>query len=589
MKTKISQEIQKIYGDSPHALKAIEQKISSCIERYRSIIPPQESKQAAFAQFDETSVVLIAYPDHIRGDGPSLQQLLQFLDEHLEGLISGVHILPFFPYSSDGGYSITDYRSIRSDFGGWSDIRAIAKNYHLMGDVVINHCSTEHAWFQGYCNGQEEYQQYFISTDPEQDLSLVARPRALPLLHPFQTAGGQKHVWTTFSADQVDVNFSHPEVLVEFIDLMLFYVSQGMNIIRLDAIAYLWKEIGTTCIHLPQTHAVVRLLRAVLDKAAPWVTLITECNVPYEDNISYFGKADEADLVYQFSLPPLLLDAAIREDTGHLQKWAAELPKPISDYGFLNFLASHDGIGLLPAHGILNDDEMQNLIAVVESRGGAVSYKATSSGTIPYELNCNYLSAICDPGDPPQLRAQKFMLTQSILLVIAGLPAIYLHSIIGSENWHPDASTLAALEAAGEKWEKRSVNREKLDYTELCNELQDPGSLRSLVLSHYKKLLAARRSSPALRPDAPQQILPSSPSVFAVLRGGEPGDENSLLCLHNFSHHPTEFHIHWTAVAFRDLIQGDAVPPYRQNGNCCFQLEPHAILWITADKKKKEA
>lgn len=128
-----------------------------------------------------------------------------------------------------------------------------------MFDLVLNHCSARSSWFKDFIAGIEPARHYFLNMDPKQDYSEVVRPRTSPLLTKTRTIDGEANVWTTFSADQVDLNWCNPEVLFEFIDILMFYISKGMRIVRMDAVAFVWKELGTNCIHLPETHEIVKL------------------------------------------------------------------------------------------------------------------------------------------------------------------------------------------------------------------------------------------------------------------------------------------------------------------------------------------
>ena len=533
-----------------------------------------------------------------------LQYLHRFLEEHLEEVVTGLHILPFSPYSSDDGFSVIDYREVNPDFGSWEDIQALAGDYRLMADLVLNHCSAESDWFLRFKQGEEPYTRYFISVDPDTDLSMVVRPRAHPLLTPVETEEGTRHVWTTFSADQVDLNFGDPVVLLEMVSILLEYVERGMQIVRLDAIAYLWKEIGHPCIHHPKTHKVVQLFRAVLEELAPWVVIITETNVPHQENLSYFGDGgNEAHMVYNFSLPPLTLDAMLREDTRHLQDWAWSLPAPSPRTTFFNFLASHDGIGLLPAQGILTQEEIDAMIAAVRERGGRISYKATPGGEIPYEMNVNYLSASTDPALPPAQRARMFLAGQAVMLVLAGVPGIYVHSLIGSENWN---------EGVEQTGHKRTINREKLHYDRVVDELIDEESLRHQVFEGYKRLLEARLAEPAFHPAAPQRIVETPHQIFCVIRGGpaaagaadagttgqaaQPQDRLAshdtpapppVICLINVSADETEVHVDVGAAgvgetkSFTDLVSGDTFFPHWDGPTrISFELEAYEIMWL---------
>ena len=306
--------------------------------------------------WNERDAVLITYGDQVSGeDSAALEaQRRWLLDQGFSDLLSAVHILPFSPYSSDDGFSVIDYRKVDPAVGEWADVERLGEDFDLAFDLVLNHCSAKSEWFGAYQSGTEPYTRYFIEADPADDrLAMVTRPRALPLLTPFATDRGEKHVWTTFSADQVDLNFAEPDVLLEMLDVLLGYVRRGARIVRQDAIAYLWKRSGTTCIHLPETHAVVKLMRDLLDAVAPGTLILTETNVPHAENVSYFGGGDEAHMVYNFSLAPLLLDALLTGDGTHLNAWLADLVQPGTGMTYFNFTASHDGVGVRPLEGLV--------------------------------------------------------------------------------------------------------------------------------------------------------------------------------------------------------------------------------------------
>ncbi|HLU09627.1 MAG TPA: alpha-amylase family glycosyl hydrolase, partial [Oceanobacillus sp.] len=312
-------------------------------------------------RFSERDVFLITYGDTLQRESePPLRTLHHFLNQWVKGAISTIHILPFYPYSSDDGFSVIDYYAVNPDLGTWEDVAALGQDFRLMFDAVINHMSARSEWFQRFLADEPDYRELFAVASPDQDLSLVTRPRTSPLLTPFQKANGETiHVWTTFSDDQVDLNYQNPDTLLRILDVLLFYVRQGAQVIRLDAIAYAWKEIGTNCIHLAQTHALIQLLRAALDHVAPQVILITETNVPHAENVSYFGNGyDEAQMVYNFTLPPLLFHTMLAGNANQLSAWANTLITPSEQTTFFNFTASHDGIGVRPVEGILSQGEL---------------------------------------------------------------------------------------------------------------------------------------------------------------------------------------------------------------------------------------
>ncbi len=477
--------------------------------------------------------LLITYADQVRAPGEApLATLARLAEMRLRGVVSGVHVLPFYPWSSDDGFAVKDFYAVAPEYGSWEELARLGRSFDLMFDGVFNHLSAESGWFQGFLSGEPAYRDFFVTVESDPDLSAVIRPRALPLLTEFSSTRGPLHVWTTFSADQADLDFRQPAVLEAIVDVVLFYLRHGARFLRLDAIAFLWKEVGTTCLHRPQTHAIVQLLRAVVDAAAPDVRLITETNVPHADNVSYFGDGtNEAHLVYNFALPPLVLHALQTGDARPLTGWAQGLTLPSREVTFFNFLASHDGIGLNPARGILSDAEIDALVARTLARGGYVGLKHLPDGsTAPYEMNINYLDALTDPaaGEPVAIVARRFLCAQAMMLCLQGVPGIYFHSLFGSRG------DRAGAEASGIK---RRINRQKLELAALEAELADPGSLRAQVFSGYAELLRVRRAHPALAPAAAQCVRDLDPRVFAVEREAA-GEGGCLLCLHNVSGEP---------------------------------------------------
>jgi sucrose phosphorylase len=574
-----------LYGEAD-AL-ALLPRLEAAIDRTRHRLATATVRQSLDAALTQEDALLIAYGDSVRSAGDSpLRGLARFLDENMAGLLSGVHILPFYPSTSDDGFSVADYRAVDPALGGWQDVEALADKHKVMFDAVINHISRASEWFQGYLRGEAPYTDYFISADAEWDLREVVRPRTLPLLTPVESALGPRLVWTTFSDDQIDLNFANPQLLFEIADLLLFYAERGASLVRLDAIAYLWKEVGTRSIHLPQTHAVVKLLRAVLDAAAPHVLLITETNVPHGDNISYFGaplpdgtRSDEAQLVYQFPLPPLILHTLATGDSTALSRWAAQLEPPLG--AFFNFTASHDGIGVLPALGLLTPEEVEQLAQRTLAHGGLISYRALSDGTqTAYELNTTWYDALNDPAQPnDDTDIARFLASQAIMLSLAGLPGIYMQSLVGARNCRP------CYEETGRA---RSLNREKFDLDALATELAQPESRTARVFAGYRRLLAARRSHAAFHPTAPQQLLEVGSHLVALARRPVEAAEDApptLLCVIEVAGAPAMATLPVGADAathWRDLLSdGEAVAG---DGRLHVALEPYQVRWLVAQQ-----
>lgn len=505
---RMTARLERLYGDGA----------SEILDRLAGVVAKNGlPRDSASSRWSEDDVVLITYGDQVHSEGQhALAVQHAFLNDHgMKSALSGVHLLPFYPYSSDDGFSVIDYRAVDTATGDWDDVAALNTDYDLMYDLVLNHCSQHSEWFQKCLAGEAPYDDYFVTEEPANpNLKQVTRPRSLPLLHDFETANGTKHYWTTFSRDQVDLNFRSPDVLVEMFDIFLMYVSRGAKIVRLDAIAYLWKELGTTCIHLEETHEVVKLMRDLLDAAAPDVILLTETNVPHKENVSYFGgdsagRPDEAHMVYQFSLAPLLLDAFLHEDARPLNQWLSNLEAPKPETTYFNFTASHDGVGVRPLEGLIEPDRFDSLIAKIRERNGHVSMKANADGSeSPYELNITYFSALV-PDEPDEaLQQRRFISSQAVMLALQGIPGVYFQSLFGAENWHKGVE---------ETKRARTINRQKYDRSVLDNWAADTAGPRGHLFAAYRDLMTQRRSLGAFHPDNPQMIHNIDPQKLVVI------------------------------------------------------------------------
>ena len=490
--------------------------------------------------------VLITYPDSIHAAGePPLATLHRFVRTRLGEAFSTVHLLPFFPSSSDDGFSVVHFRQVDPAYGRWAEIQQLAADYRVMADLVLNHASRQSGWFEDFTLGVAPACRYFVTADPRADLSAVVRPRTHPLLTPVETRGGRQHVWTTFSADQVDLDYRNPDLLFEMLDLLVFYAAQGVRVIRLDAVAFLWKEVGTPCLHAPQVHGIVRLMRRLLDLVAPDVWLVTETNVPHAENVSYFGAGDQAHLVYQFSLPPLLLHAVVNEDATALTRWAADLPAPPAGCTFLNFLSSHDGIGVRPLEGLAPPGALDQLVEHIQREGGQVSGRHQPDGSVaPYELNATWYAAV--GGADAAEREARFLCTHALMLALPGVPAVYLNSMLAAPNDE---------EGARQTGRARTLNRHKWVAAEIDSLLGDPATPTARALPALLHRLRVRGEQPAFAPDATSRVLDLGRRLFAVERAG--GGQR-LLAVHNLSRQPTPLP---PTLTGRELLHGLDLPP----------------------------
>lgn len=543
----IRKRLDAVYGKE--AAASIFQSIQSWHRKFAQRIPAQPMG------WSEKDALLITYGDSITGLASPLQTLHHFLRERVGGLLTFVHLLPFFPSTSDDGFAVTDFRALREDLGTWDEVKAFARDYRLVFDAVINHVSASSAYVQGYCAGDPGYTDFVIALAPATDTSAVLRTRDLPLLHGFQTRDGIRWLWTTFSRDQVDLNYANPRVLLEILDVLLYYAQQGCAMLRLDAIPYLWKELGTSCAHLPQTHELIKLMRNVLDLAAPHVLLLTETNVPHQENIRYFGDhGDEAQMIYNFSLAPLILWSLLKGDASVLSAWAHGIERIGPNATYLNITATHDGIGMRPTEGILNEAQRSELVQLARDHGGDITGKRNADGSVsPYELNINYFDALNDPrsNEPLEIQIARFVLSQAIPMALIGIPGLYIHSLLGSRN---DSEGVQRTGRA------RSINRHQMPLADLEADLADPGTLRSRVLSEITRLLCLRGGQSAFHPDAEQEIVDLSPTIFGVRRWNRQTGQK-ITALHNVCATAQRVAVAPCAktVVVRDLLTGERV------------------------------
>lgn len=558
MQAKIKEIINLVYGES-----FSDTHFSVLLEKIDNAISVITDKRKV--GWDEKDVVLITYADQFSAEGEkALPVFTRFYNKWLSHSFSHVHLLPFYPWSSDDGFSVIDYHDVAPETGTWQDIAELKQSASLMFDFVCNHMSAQSQWFANYLKQMPGYNDFFISVDPETDLSAVTRPRALPLLTPFTLHDGSvRHLWTTFSSDQVDLNFASPQVLIAMVDVLLHYLTEGARYIRLDAVGFMWKIPGTSCIHLEQTHQLIQLFRAITEAVAPGTVIITETNVPHKDNVAYFGDGNnEAQMVYQFSLPPLVLHAVHRQDVRALCQWASSLTLPSTKTTWFNFLASHDGIGLNPLRGILPESEILSLVEKLQAEGALVNWKNNPDGTrSPYEINVTYLDALSTRDCDDNHRIARFILAHAVLLSFPGVPAVYIQSILGSRNDYEGVERLGY---------NRAINRKKYLAGEIDSELENENSLRQKVYYRLRELIALRRAEKAFHPDSQTCFSTAGEHVLKIMRIAQSGEK--VTALFNFSDRVQT--LESNIPSGRELIAGKDIT------GTTLTLNPWQVLWI---------
>jgi len=536
--------------------------------------PETLGRQPSNDLWNERDALLITYGNSIiDGNHKPLDLLHDFLLRRMQGTVNTVHILPFFPYTSDDGFAVTDFREVNPLLGDWPDINRISEDFQLMSDLVLNHVSSKGTWFTQFLQGTEPFDKFFFQASPNDDLTQVVRPRTTPLLREIETNSGKKHVWCTFSHDQVDVDFRNPEVLLEFLRIIRLHVDNGVRIIRLDAVAFLWKEIGTTCVHLPQTHAIVKLMRLLCDHAKESIILLTETNVPKAENLSYFGHHDEAHVIYNFPLPPLVLHAMMSGTAKYLKRWQRGMPPAPLGCTYLNFTASHDGIGMRPAEGVLPETEQQKIIETIKNVGGLISMRSLpDGGEAPYEINTTFFEATRQTFAGEDIHhLRRFICSQTIVMSLEGIPAFYIHSMLATPNDH---------EAVERRQMNRAINRHRWDYPTLNALLDDSKSTSSKILTELSALLRIRAKQAAFHPNATQFTMPLDERLFGLWRQSL-DRRQSIFALHNVSNEVIEIDIESLNLIddelWVDLISGERIDLDKPT----ITLQPYQCCWIS--------
>ncbi|MFY0649289.1 MAG: alpha-amylase [Methylophilaceae bacterium] len=521
-------------------------------------------------RWDESDVALITYLDTFyNNDEKNIQTLEQVLKTYLQDNVSIIHLLPFFPYSSDDGFAVIDYLKIKKGLATWGDIKKLSLKYKIMADLVINHCSSQSEWFQQFLNNQLPGKNYFLDYKDKFDTSKIVRPRSHDLLQIFKTKKSEKFVWCTFSRDQVDLNFKNKDVLIEFLKIIKFYLDQGISILRLDAVAFLWKKLGTNCINLNETHEVIKLFRLLLDASSQKTFLITETNLPNKENLDYFGNGNEAQLIYNFSLPPLILYSMLYGNSTILRKWLMSMPPPMEGTTYFNFIASHDGIGIRPAEGLISEKNIKAILRRMKEFGGEVSYRKVENKNKPYEINIALIDALKGTIDNlDNFQIERFICAHAIMLSLEGIPAIYVHSFFGTEN---DYSGMQSTK------QKRSINRKRYDLKDLRNKMNKK-TINSTVLKQLNSLISIRKKQPAFHPNATQFTLNLGEKIFALWRQCQ-NRKQSIFVLCNITSQKQPVDLNEINLIFNknwvDLISNKKIESKK------ISLKPYQTMWIS--------
>ena len=518
---------------------------------------------------EKTSLV-ISYGDNIYSSQSSSMKIFQkFFQKNLEKLFDTIHFLPFYPSSSDSGFAVKDHYQIDKKIGNWSDLKKISKSKKIMADVVINHASARGLWFKNFLKRKKPGKDYFLTVNSKFNTSKVVRPRDHKLLKKIKIFEKNDYLWRTFSPDQIDLNFKNPSVLLRFIKIIIYLINNGVTIFRLDAIAYLWKQNGTKCINLSQTHEIIKLLRVVTSLLNVQTLIITETNLPEKENLSYFGKNNEANWVYNFSLPPLLIHAFLFENSSYLNQWSRKLPSTKHGNCYLNFIASHDGIGIRPTEGILNEKTLSSFLKRLKKNGSKFSYrKVQNKSKKVYEANITVFDALRKSDFDPKglFFLERYVSAHAIMISFEGIPAVYLNSLFGKSN--DEAKYIIT-------GNNRDVNRYKWNFNNITTKLRDKKSKQSIFYRNIGALLEIKRKQKAFHPNASRININLGPKIFCFKRISK-DKKQSIICMTNLSSKIQTPNFKKIGN-YRDLLNSNL--KFREGTSLI--LKPFQTVWLT--------
>ena len=565
---KIKSKLKSIYR---YHLSVIE--ISDCCEEIIKIINQfKKKKNKKKKLISEKTSIVICYGDSVFSSSQKhlLKNFQSFFQKKLNKFFDTVHFLPFYPSSSDSGFAVKDHYKIDSRLGNWSDITKFSKKNDVMADIVINHSSARGLWFKNFLKDKKPGKDYFLKVNSNFNVSKVIRPRDHQLLKKIDIFKQPEYLWRTFSPDQLDMNFKNPAVLIRFIKIMINLVNHGVTIFRLDAIAYLWKESGTKCINLKETHEIIKLFRLICNLLNVESIIVTETNLPEKENISYFGNSDEANWIYNFSLPPLLIYSFLFENSSHLNSWNKKLPQTKKGNSYLNFIASHDGIGMRPVEGIINNNNKYKFLKRLKKNGSRFSYrKVQNKSKKVYEANITIFDALKKSDYDPKGKffLERFISAHSIMISFEGVPAIYFNSLFGSSN--DEAKYIIT-------GNNRDLNRYRWNHKNITEKLKNLKSKQSIFYKNITNLLEIRRKQKAFHPNGTRSSVSMGSKIFCFKRQSV-DKKQTILCITNLSSKVQKTKINHKFLTWKNLLS------YNNNhiSNKMIKLEPFETVWLS--------
>lgn len=602
-----------LYGErddfEEKALRVVETLARRYIERsesHKSLDIRREQDHNWF--LSQKWVAMALYTDGFANDLNGLREKLHYFQELGINLIHIMPILTCPDGQSDGGYAVSDYHKVDSRVGSLKDLEKLSSELEkreilLTLDVVVNHTSNQHKWAKKARRGEKKYQDYYYMFDTREvpDMFEQTMPEIFP-----ETAPGnftwdeemQKWVMTVFNDFQWDLNYSNPAVFIEMLDIILFWSNKGADIIRLDAVAFLWKKIGSTCQNEREAHLILQLLKDCCQVTAPGVLFIAEAIVAPVEITKYFGEdainAKECEIAYNATYMALLWDAAATKSSNLLYQGLKSIPDKLERATWLNYVRCHDDIGLgfddadiravgyePHAHrkflidfytGSYADSNARGLIFGRNEKTGDARISGTTASLLGLQ------TALEMGNEEPVAEAiERILLLHSLVMSFGGIPLLYYGDEIGTIN---DCSYLDnELKANDSRW----AHRPKIDWDKA--ELRhSPGTIEHKIFTALKKMIAVRKEIPAFADFNNRELIQvENPHLFVFTRFNLQRNASSVLVVVNFDSESqyldmNELGYHSTSqfAHMRDLYSGDVPALFKDR----LVIPPYHFYWL---------
>lgn len=602
-----------LYGKRDDCKVQMQKLVETMARQY--ILRPDHLKQGDREREDDHNwflsqkwVGMAQYPD---GYAKNLSELQQRVHYFLELGVNMVHLMPMMVCpqgASDGGYAVSDFRQINRRFGSLEDLEKLAGEFHRHGilltlDVVLNHTSNEHEWAQKAREGDVKYQDYYYIFESREVPDMFER--TMPEVFPETSSGNftwdevmGKWVMTVFNNYQWDLNYSNPAVFTEMLDIILYWANKGADILRLDAVAFLWKKIGSICQNEREAHLVLQLMKDCCQVTAPGVLFIAEAIVAPVEIAKYFGEdainAKECEIAYNASLMALLWDAVATKNAKLLTQGIKSLPDKLERATWLNYVRCHDDIGLgyddNDIRAVDYDPQAHRQFLVDYFTG---KYGDSSARGLPFGHNDKTgdtrisgslaslvgLEAALESGDQEEIdiAIKVILLLHGIIMSFGGIPLLYYGDEIGTLN---DSSYLEdPAKANDSRWTHRPrINWEK---AELRN---TPGTIEQRLFTALKKMIAVRKEIAAFADFNNRELLDvGNPHLFVFARFEYNQPTRRILVVANFDNDPQHLNLedlgrkaYFRNGAIRDLYSGDKPAMFNED----LVIPPYQFYWL---------